>query len=270
MYAKWKDVGQEIQLLREDRGLTQEAVSEAVDYSISSYQRLEYGRLRPPREKLVLILIEGVLIDDPSKASSILEAYNYVGLTLVECRQFGLVADRELTFINDSSGNSNNAFMANKTTMQDVGSAGCDASPERVSWVPDHDGSAGIVIRSARNQFIPLAQLKIEVETRVLPQVYSLPVGSTIIVKDHLTDGGVKKNWLVRIVNPRGRIIAGMWFGGDPEKEWAFDGLIRVGPHRIQDAKPHRVWEIYQRFSDGSYRKISGVLGPATYSIPST
>ena len=102
--------------------------------------------------------------------------------------------------------------------------------PEQVLWAVNENGVAGITIGSADGQFVPWPSLKQEIEAKLLPQVYSLPVGSPIITKDF--EG--RRDWIVSVLNPEGTEIGHMWFGGDPEKEWAFDGLVRSWPSQVR------------------------------------
>jgi hypothetical protein len=62
-----------------------------------------------------------------------------------------------------------------------------------------------------------------------------------------------KKDWLVVVLTPDPQIIANVWFGNNPDNRWVFDGLVRVGVP-FEDAG--EVWQVFQRYSDGSYRRI--------------
>jgi|GEM_PF-5657412 len=98
--------------------------------------------------------------------------------------------------------------------------------------------------------FIPWKKLVKELEGNVLTGVSLdlIPGNSKAIMKDL----DVRKNFLIRIINPEGNEIGGIWIGVNPEKPGVpFDGLIRVG----ESYNPPIIWAVFQRFSDGSYRR---------------
>jgi hypothetical protein len=124
--------------------------------------------------------------------------------------------------------------------------------PQLVRWGPLDDEPPGIKIISANAPFVPFEMaLKNEVERKLLPQLGRLiPAGCTVV----LADFHERENWRVFITSPEGQCLGRVWFGPDPQKAWFADGLVRVG-----DAPTDYigiVWQIFQRYSDGSYRLI--------------
>ena len=109
----------------------------------------------------------------------------------------------------------------------------------------------GISIRTPKVTFVPWAALKVETEKKIPPQVLTVPAHSTV----SLASFKGKENWLVVVTDPSGAAIANVWFGPDPQNHWQWDGLIRIGlPNRENPEEPS-VWQTFQRYSDGSYRR---------------
>ena len=107
---------------------------------------------------------------------------------------------------------------------------------------------------SEQQVFIAWDQLKKELENMLLPQVRQVPIGSTLELRD-LAD---RRNWVVRVINPESKDMADVWLGVDADNKWAWDGLVRIGDsHGIKGADKV-VWQVFQRYSDGSYRRIEG------------
>jgi hypothetical protein len=62
-----------------------------------------------------------------------------------------------------------------------------EAQPQLVRWGPSDDMPAGVWINSRDGQFTPWAELKIELESRLLNQLgLHVPLGSTLITKELL------------------------------------------------------------------------------------
>ena len=118
--------------------------------------------------------------------------------------------------------------------------------PQQVRWGPVDGREAGICI-SGCDKFIPWIELREEIQQRLLPQVSKVPLGSTVALKDLAG----KQDWTVQIIGSSGNEIGHVWFGPDPSNDWAFDGLVRVGKPTV----PAVIWDTFQRYSDGSYRK---------------
>ncbi len=121
-----------------------------------------------------------------------------------------------------------------------------DLEPQEVRWGPVDGREAGICI-NACDEFIPWIELREEIQQRLLLQVSEVPLGSTVALKDLAG----KQDWTVQIIGPSGNEIGHVWFGPDPSNDWAFDGLVRVGKPTV----PAVIWDTFQRYSDGSYRK---------------
>jgi len=123
--------------------------------------------------------------------------------------------------------------------------------PQRVRWSPVDGGPPGISIVSDPGHFVSWARLKKEIEERLLPQIRNVPVSSTVSL--HGFRG--KTNWVVRITDPSANEVGDVWFGPDPQNKWRYDGLVRVGG---TDSRGRLVvWQVFQRYSDGIYRRIA-------------
>ena len=125
--------------------------------------------------------------------------------------------------------------------------------PQRVRWGPVDQKSAGITVESSQSQeFIDWPELKGEIEMMVLPQVRVVPAGSTVEVADL----GDRKNWVVEIRTPDGKVVGHLWLGPDPDNKWKWDGLVRLGESDPDNTIGSPVWQSFQRYSDGSYRRL--------------
>lgn len=122
--------------------------------------------------------------------------------------------------------------------------------PQRVSWKPDLEGESGIEIKSHPGGFIEWTHLKAEIESKLLPSVRNLPPNCTISRGQFRG----RENWIIRVFDKMGSELANIWFGGEPENGWRYDGLVRIGP--AQKSPDFAVWQTWQRYSDGSYRRI--------------
>lgn len=125
------------------------------------------------------------------------------------------------------------------------------AHPQQVRWGPVDGLQPGITLDGMNREFIAWEQLRIEIQTRLLNQLgRSLPVGCSVT----LGDFHGRQNWLVQVINPDGRVLAHVWLGPDPDSGWRFDGRVRIG--LALDDHHAEVWQIFERFSDGSYRRL--------------
>lgn len=123
-------------------------------------------------------------------------------------------------------------------------------SPQRVRWGTGEGYPPGICLDVCGNgKFIAWAELKTELESKMLPLVGQVPAGSrlNLILAD-----SARAIYIVRVVAPNGSQFADVWLGGDPLAGWVWDGLIRVGP----STAPVQVWAVIQRYSDNSYRRV--------------
>ncbi|UVO30312.1 hypothetical protein [Bradyrhizobium arachidis] len=123
--------------------------------------------------------------------------------------------------------------------------------PQRVRWGPVDGRPAGIRVLDedeAEVDFIAWSALERELNQRLMPQLFSYTPAFRFEMRDHhgKTDG------LVQLVNDQGDRFCDVWFGVNPGDGWAFDGLVQFGD---PDADP-LVWQSYQRYSDGTYRRL--------------
>ncbi len=122
---------------------------------------------------------------------------------------------------------------------------------QQVLWAPDYNKAPGIFINSLNGSFISWERLKYELETQVIqgcPRI--IPISSTVEL-DTFYD---KKNHIVKILDKDKNEIGSVWLGANPLDNFNRDGLIRIGKS-ISDSN-WVVYQVYRRFSDGSYRLI--------------
>jgi hypothetical protein len=136
---------------------------------------------------------------------------------------------------------------------------------QQVRWGPVDSLPAGIRAwdeSNSQEEFVPWTQLKSELEQKLLPQLRPDSRGYTFEIRDY----NGKKDWLVEIFDPNGQLHCDVWFGPNPDANWEFDGLVRVG----DPLEPPYVWMAFRRCSDGTYRKIysaSGTIDEMSYKI---
>jgi hypothetical protein len=125
------------------------------------------------------------------------------------------------------------------------------AQPQIVRWGPSDGLPAGIWLNRADGSFIPWTELKEELEQKLLNQLgQRIPPGCTVTIQDYFG----RKDWVMRIQDPSGNEVGSMWLGNDPMNEWRFDGMVRAG--KTLSDREWEVWQTFQRFSDGSYRRV--------------
>ena|SRR5947209_5823163 len=130
--------------------------------------------------------------------------------------------------------------------------AGAKVVPQLVLWAPsDRDGSRLRVFttENVEERWIGSDELKAELNENLLPQMFAKNSGEYSFA---ISDYHGKKDWLMFVVDDRGQQICDVWLGKDPEKGWEWDGMVRVGDG---DHEPY-VWQVYQRYSDGTYRRL--------------
>jgi transcriptional regulator with XRE-family HTH domain len=223
-----RQLGQAIRQFRERKGLSRKDVVVALGRDpddTRSLQRYENGERLPPRETLIAILAaEGKETDTEEINDLVKLAYDPPSAD--ELRRHELLPMPI-------------------------------AVPQKTRWGPPDRKEAGIsIIDDPDGLFIYWIDLKIEIEQKLLCQLgRHIPDGCK--VKVDAFHG--RQNWLVRVVTPdTNKNIGYVWFGGDPEKNWAFDGLVRVGD--APNDYEAEVWQVFQRYSDGSYRRIEAKL----------
>ncbi len=122
---------------------------------------------------------------------------------------------------------------------------------QQVRWGPVDGLEPGITIDAIDRHFIPWDRLRLEIETRLLNQLgRSLPAGCSVALQEFHG----RPNWLVRVIDSNGATLADLWFGPDPDHGWRFDGRVRVG--LALDEHHAEVWQVFERFTDGSYRRV--------------
>jgi hypothetical protein len=123
------------------------------------------------------------------------------------------------------------------------------AKPQTVLWGPSDGRPPGIV--TSASGFVPWEQLSKDLNERLLTQL-SRHIPSKCRVR--LADFHDRTNWLIQIVDESGRARGFVWLGTNPDNSWAWDGLVRVGTAETDYS--HEVWQVFQRYSDGSYRRV--------------
>ncbi|MCP1752003.1 hypothetical protein [Bradyrhizobium elkanii] len=123
--------------------------------------------------------------------------------------------------------------------------------PQHVRWGPNDERPAGISIigeNGVESTFMRWNDLQSELEHKLMPQLFVKPEGFRFQARDHQN----KSDWLVQIIDGRGEWFCDVWLGGNPDNGWAFDGFVHVG----DPAEAPHVWQSYQRYSDGTYRRL--------------
>ena len=227
MRVRIPQLGRIVRQFRLERDIGQKEVSANVRYSTRSLRRLEKEGERPERVTLIRILVDGLRIRDMQVINHVLGIAQYAPLlTTDEMRCYGISMED---------------LAAITTTMP-------APEPQKTLWGPNNRKPAGICITSSpTGEFIPWAELKLEIETGLFNQLgRHIPPNCTAFLDDYKD----RRNWLVRIIDPEGKQIGYVWFGTNADNNWAYDGLVRVGDDR------YVVWQVFQRYSDGSYRRV--------------
>lgn len=125
-------------------------------------------------------------------------------------------------------------------------------TPQTTRWGPVDGRPPGITVEgAARQAFIPWDQLQLEIETKLLPQVALIPRGSKV----DLARFKGNDNWVISILDPSRTEVGNVWFGPNPDTDWKWDGLVRLG-EKSGKGLESPVWQVFQRYSDGSYRRL--------------
>lgn len=126
--------------------------------------------------------------------------------------------------------------------------------PQQVSWGPANGFPAGVHVWSVgdgsglKEYFVAWEEIRKEVASLLIPWILHSPEGYELQTRNYAG----KKDWLVWLLNPAAEWFCDVWFGGDPDRNWDFDGLVRFGD---ANSSP-RSWVTFQRYSDGTYRKL--------------
>ncbi len=235
----YQQLGSMLRELRLKIDLTQETVVSAVAalksedryYDERTLRRYESGECRPPRTALILTMVK-VFKTDPKIVNRVLQIADYATLTLEERSRYGLSQDR-------LTAGSTPILHPNRRRHPE---------PQETLWGPNNGEPAGICITSsAAAEFVPWKILKPEIQTRLFTQLGDhIPLKCTAALGDYKG----RPHWLTLIIDPDGKQVGEVWFGTDPDTNWAYDGLVRVGNDT------YVVWQVFQRYSDGSYRRI--------------
>lgn len=128
--------------------------------------------------------------------------------------------------------------------------------PQTVRWAPNDNLPAGIRILAPKDDFIPWEDLKTELERNLLIQIQrDCPGALSVVLKDDVKNGVLIRDRFVRLVDAERKVVGAVWFGGDPDNDWCHDGLVRVG--EVLSQSDSNVWQVFQRFDDGSYRRVN-------------
>ena len=237
----YQQLGSMLRELRLKRGLTQEKVVEAVAalesedryWDDRTLRRYESGEIRPPRTALILTVVKALKETDPEKVNRILHVADYATLISEEMSRYGLSQDRLRV--------TSNTPMPSPEPQK-------KPEPQETLWGPNNGMPPGICITSsAAGEFVPWSELEPEIETRLFNQLGDhIPPNCRAVLGDYKG----RPSWLTLIIDPHGKQVGEVWFGTDPDTNWAYDGLVRVGNDT------YVVWQVFQRYSDGLYRRI--------------
>jgi hypothetical protein len=126
---------------------------------------------------------------------------------------------------------------------------------QKTFWSVNQDYKPGVFINGFNGQFIEWPQIKKEIEAKIISQCPRIiPVGSGVVLEDFYG----KKNWVIWIVDKELNKIGSVWIGGNPYNKCHLDGLIRIGKTFTDTS--WEVWQILQRYSDGSYRIVQSFV----------
>ena len=131
--------------------------------------------------------------------------------------------------------------------------------PQKVRWESGTTGKeTGMFAESEHGvDFIPWGKLKPELEKELVIQVGRVLGDRVCTVATDDFNG--RKNWLIHIRDGE-KNIGSVWLGGDPYSNWKWDGLVRIG--KASNDNESKVWQIFERYSDGSYRRTEALDGP--------
>lgn len=126
---------------------------------------------------------------------------------------------------------------------------------QKIFWSVNQGFKPGIFVNSLNGQFIEWDTVKKELETNVITQCPRIiPVGA----RAELGNFYKKNAWVIEIYDREDNEIGSVWIGGNPLKGWYSDGLVRVGK-TVSDTS-WEVFQILQRYSDGSYRLVKSFV----------
>lgn len=125
------------------------------------------------------------------------------------------------------------------------------AEPQFIHWAVDDGKAPGTVVDEPSVEFVPWSVLQREIHTKLLPQAArAIPLGSRAEPAPFHGRG----NFRIFLMNPKAEVIGRVWFGKDPYRNWGYDGLVRLG--NAPTDYEAIVWQVYQRYSEGTYRLL--------------
>jgi transcriptional regulator with XRE-family HTH domain len=222
MKRDYTAIGNLIKTLREQRDLGQRALG----YSDRHVRELEAGRQHLPRAALIRMLVNNLQITDLQIINKALEFSGYAALISKEIDQNGLLISSDSRLLHE---------------------------PQEACWGPTAGMPAGIICYQGnqRADFVPWADLKKEVEEKLLNQIGKhIPVNCRAVLDDFQG----RHDWLCRIQGVGGSHVGDLWFGTNAERAWRYDGLIRAG--KEISTGQCEVWQVFRRYSDGTYARI--------------
>lgn len=220
MKHTYSELGIMLHDLRSQRDLSQEDVLKEIkeDWRVDdrTWRRYEAGQSCPPKKVLLPALVKAFKLTDAMQVRPALQMAGYE-LTPEDIRRYSLSMS--------------------------------EPKPQETLWGPNVGKGPGILIsNSATGEFIPWTKtFETELERGLLSQLGGhIPPGCRLGLGDYKG----RQNWLTLIINPEGKRTAEIWFGTDPDNQWRYDGLVRAGDDT------YVVWQVFQRYSDGTYRRI--------------
>ena len=126
---------------------------------------------------------------------------------------------------------------------------------QNIYWGPNQDLKAGVFVDKIDGIFIPWKTIKTEIEQRVIPQCPRKIAPNAKIAFGSFYG---KKDWTVNVETSNGEYIYSIWLKSNPMKGWKPDGLVRLG--FTHDDLNWDVWQVFQRYSDGSYRIVKSFV----------
>jgi hypothetical protein len=122
------------------------------------------------------------------------------------------------------------------------------AEPQAVRWSPIDQRGAGMCLDASCAEFLLWGSVKDELERQVLPALSEIPAGSAA----KLIDDQGRRDWIIAVVTAEGGMVAHVWLGADPTRNWVNDGRVRIGTPMA----PVGIFGTFQRYSDGTYRRV--------------
>jgi hypothetical protein len=244
------DAGKYLKALRKKLGKFQKDAYRGV-YCRGQYSRVENSGHKPPREKLLEILIRNLKVSDTVEINRFLDLYGLRLLMMEDCKTYNLPA---AAFTPPSSGETYTSPMTDETTFKNpTGNAPVPQEVKwRAKWAEDIQGSSGMIIDKDPNQFIPWDVVRMEIHEHVLPNLRMVPIGSSVVLGEYHG----RLDWVIRILDPHGVEIGNVWIGGDPLNDYTFDGLVRAGIPEEDKTRMPTVWQVFQRYSNGTYIRV--------------